>query len=60
MLPARMARQLYDAATDPKQLAIIPEGGHEDSAVVNPTAYFAAPNGFLSQYHFKPVGGAVR
>jgi uncharacterized protein len=60
MLPPRLARQLYDAAPDPKQLALIPHGGHEDSAVVNATAYFAALNGFLSQYHFKPMGGTVR
>jgi len=42
-----MARRLYAAATEPKQLAVIPGGGHSDSAEVNPTAYFAALNGFL-------------
>jgi fermentation-respiration switch protein FrsA (DUF1100 family) len=60
MAPPLMARRLYDAANDPKQLALIPGGGHEDSAVVNATAYFAALNGFLSQYHLKPVGGTAR
>lgn len=60
MAPPLMARRLYDAAPGPKQLALIPGGGHEDSAVVNATAYFAALNGFLSQYGFKPVGGAAR
>jgi fermentation-respiration switch protein FrsA (DUF1100 family) len=54
MAPPRMARRLYDAAHDPKQMALIPGGGHEDSAVVNATAYFAALNGFLSQHGFKP------
>src|SRR5689334_11796719 len=39
MGPPRMARQLYDAAGDPKQLALIPGGGHENSAVVNAAAY---------------------
>jgi fermentation-respiration switch protein FrsA (DUF1100 family) len=50
-----MARRLYAAATDPKQLSLIPGGGHEDSAVVNPNAYFAALNGFLMQYNLKPA-----
>ena len=31
-----------------------PGGGHENSAVVNPTVYFAALNAFLSQYDLKP------
>ena len=60
MNPPLMARRLYDVSPDPKQLALIPGGGHEDSAVVNPTAYFAALNGFLSHYGFKPVGDAAR
>lgn len=54
MIPARLARRLYDAAADPKQLAIIPGGDHEDSAEVNPAAYFAAVNGFLRAYHLSP------
>jgi uncharacterized protein len=60
MTPPLMARRLYDAAPDPKQIALIPGGGHEDSAEVNAAAYFAALNGFLSQYGFKPAGGAAR
>src|SRR5260370_13048721 len=60
MAPPLMARRLYDGAPDPKQLALIPCGGHEDSAVLNATAYFAVLNGFLSQYGFKPAGGAAR
>ena len=60
MNPPFSARRLYDAAPGPKQLALIPGGGHEDSAEVNPTAYFAALNGFLSQYGFKPVGATSR
>ena len=58
--PPLMARRLYAAAPEPKQTALIPGGGHEDSAVVNATSYFAALNGFLSQYDFKPVGGAAK
>jgi len=60
MNPPLSARRLYDAAPGPKQIALIAGGGHEDSAEVNPTAYFAALNGFLSQYGFKPVEGVAR
>jgi len=52
--PPRMARRLYDAAAEPKRIALIPGGGHNDSADVNPAVYFGAVNGFLSQYGFKP------
>ena len=45
-----MGQRLYDAANEPKQRAVIPGGGHGDSAETNPTAYFAALNGFLSQH----------
>ena len=54
MAPPAMARRLYDAAPDPKQIALIPGGGHEDSAVVNPAAYFGALNAFLVRYGLKP------
>ncbi len=49
MLPPRMAQQLYDAAPEPKQLALIPGAGHEDAAVVNAAAYFAALSSFLRE-----------
>jgi uncharacterized protein len=48
-----MARRLFEAARDPKQLALIPGGGHNDSAEMNPTAYFGALNSFLSQYRLR-------
>ena len=51
-----MGQRLYDSANEPKQRAVIPGGGHNDSAEVNPTAYFAALNGFLSRYHLRPSG----
>jgi fermentation-respiration switch protein FrsA (DUF1100 family) len=54
MLPVRLARRLYDAAAEPKQLAVIAGGGHADSAEVNATAYFAALNGFLRKNHLSP------
>ena len=60
MNPPLSARRLYDAAPGPKQLALIAGGGHEDSAEVNPTAYFAALNGFLSQAGFKRLAAAGR
>jgi hypothetical protein len=56
MNPPLSARRLYDAAPGPKQLALIPGGGHEDSAEVNPTAYFAALNGFLVALRFQTRG----
>jgi alpha-beta hydrolase superfamily lysophospholipase len=55
-----MGQRLYDAANDPKQRAVIPGGGHEDSAEVNPTAYFGALNGFLTQYHLRPGATTAR
>ena len=60
MIPVRLARRLYDAAADPKQLVVIPGGSHDDSAEVNGAAYFAALNGFLRTYHLSPRGGDAR
>ena len=51
-----MGQRLYEAANDPKERVVIPGGGHNDSAEVNPTAYFAALNGFLSRHHLRPSG----
>ena len=51
-----MGQRLYDAANDPKRRAVIPGGGHNDSAEVNPTAYFAALNGFLARYRLRSSG----
>ena len=48
-----MGQRLYDAANDPKRRAVIPGGGHNNSAEMNPVAYFAALNGFLSQYRLR-------
>jgi fermentation-respiration switch protein FrsA (DUF1100 family) len=60
MIPVRLARRLYDAAAEPKQLAVIAGGDHEDSAEVNPAAYFAALNGFLRTYHLSPRSSDAR
>jgi len=51
-----MGQHLYDAANDPKQRVVIPGGGHNDSAEMNPTAYFGALNGFLSRLHLRLSG----
>jgi uncharacterized protein len=60
MMPVQLARHLYDAAADPKQLAVIEGGDHEDSAELNAAAYFAAVNGFLRQYHLSPRTSEVQ
>ena len=60
MVPPQMARRLYDAARDPKQIAIIAGGRHEDSAVANAPAYFDALNRLLSQYKFTSVSRAAK
>jgi alpha-beta hydrolase superfamily lysophospholipase len=54
------ARRLYDSARDPKQLALIPGGGHEDSAEMNPKVYFGALNSFLSQYRLRSEPTTVK
>jgi uncharacterized protein len=54
------ARRLYDSARDPKQLALIPGGGHEDSAEVNPKVYFGAIGSFLSRYGLRSEPIAVK
>ena len=55
-----MAQRLYAAARVPKHLALIPGGGHEDSAGMNPTVYFGALDSFLSQYHLKSEPPAAK
>ncbi|MEO7189611.1 MAG: alpha/beta fold hydrolase [Vicinamibacterales bacterium] len=54
------ARRLYDSAREPKQLALIPGGGHEDSAETNPKAYFDAFDSFLSRYGLKSEPTSVK
>jgi len=44
-----MGQRLYEAANEPKQRVVVPGGGHNDSAEMNPTAYFDAFNGFLAR-----------
>ena len=42
-----MTARLFAAAGEPKRLAIIPGGHHDDSASVNPAAYFEAVKNLL-------------
>ncbi len=59
-----MGQRLFDAANDPKQRAVIPGGGHDDSAEVNPTAYFGASTAFsrrtISDLAQPPGGDSAR
>jgi pimeloyl-ACP methyl ester carboxylesterase len=54
------ARRLYDSARDPKQLALIPGGGHGDSAETNPKVYFGALDSFLSQHRLRSEAAIVK
>ncbi len=54
------ARRLFDSAREPKQLVLIPGGGHEDSAEMNPKVYFGALDSFLSRYHLRPEPAIVK
>lgn len=46
-VPPPMARELYNAAAGPRQLLMIPQGGHETNAQADPATYYGAFNGFL-------------
>jgi uncharacterized protein len=48
MNPRKMAQRLYDAASEPKHLAMIPGGGHSDSAETNPTVTLPRSTAFSS------------
>lgn len=54
------ARRLYEATRDPKQLVLIPGGGHDDSAEMNPNVYFGALDSFLSQYRLRTEPTTVK
>ena len=42
-----MSERLFNAATGPKWLTLVPGGGHEDSASVGETLYARAVLGFV-------------
>ena len=50
MIPAQMSKDLYDAATCPKELLIIEGAGHAQAQDKNPEAYYGAIREFLKKY----------
>ena len=48
-VPPEMARQLYEAASGPRELYLVQEAGHAESARIAPKQYWAAVDGFLKR-----------
>ncbi len=48
-VPATMSQQLYDAASQPKQLVLIPDAGHNNTAEVAGEKYFQVVQNFVEQ-----------
>lgn len=48
-VPATMSQQLYDAAPQPKQLVLIPDAGHNNTAEVAGEKYFQIVQKFVQQ-----------
>lgn len=49
IVPATMSQQLYDAAPQPKQLVLIPDGEHNNTAEVAGNKYFQVVQKFVQQ-----------
>lgn len=49
-VPAFMIKELYDAASSPKEKLIIQGAGHAKSSQVNPSLYWKTVDGFLNKY----------
>lgn len=49
-VPFWMVQPLYDAATCPKELLVVPGAGHVESAEVDPEAYWGTITDFLAEY----------
>ncbi|WP_407884650.1 alpha/beta hydrolase [Scytonema sp. NUACC26] len=47
VVPAFMSKNLYEATPEPKNLVLIPGGGHNDVAEVAPSAYYQAVQSFV-------------
>ncbi|MEG4575771.1 alpha/beta fold hydrolase [Microcoleus sp. N3A4] len=47
VVPAQMSKKLFDAAPDPKQLYIVPDGGHNNVAQIGGAEYLLAVSQFL-------------
>ncbi|MEB3278322.1 MAG: alpha/beta hydrolase [Lyngbya sp.] len=50
VVPVEMSKELFAAATEPKQLLIIPGAGHNDVYQVGGTLYYEALRQFIEQY----------
>lgn len=48
-VPATMSQQLYDAAPEPKQLLLVPQAGHNNTAEMAGYRYFQAVQKFVQQ-----------
>lgn len=48
VIPFALGRELFDQVTAPKQFVTIPGGDHNDAAPPDPTAYWAAIDGFTA------------
>ncbi len=52
-VPAFMSQNLYDAASEPKQLILVPGAGHNNVADVAPDIYLPAVRSFINQFYGK-------
>jgi hypothetical protein len=48
-VPATMSQQLYEAAPQPKQLILIPDAGHNNTAETAGDKYFQVMQKFIQQ-----------
>ncbi len=53
MISAQMSRDLYDAATCPKELLIVEGAGHAQAQDKDPDAYYGAIREFLDNYNLR-------
>ena len=59
VVPAEMSQRLYEAAPQPKQLALIPDAGHSSIAVVGLAQYRWAVQAFVRLVEFRQHEGGV-
>ena len=48
VVPVEMSKKLFDAAPEPKQLYIVPDGGHNNVAQIGGAEYLLAVSKFLA------------
>jgi pimeloyl-ACP methyl ester carboxylesterase len=49
VVPAQMSKKLFDAAPDPKQLYMVPDGGHNNAAQIGGVEYLRVVSKFLDK-----------